>query len=87
MKKEFLAEEINFKEKYMIAMLNMVQDMIQQLGRQIQQEMTAISESVKRIETEEKKNEENLQFKTIKEMREFYAKLNEQEQSENVSDK
>lgn len=36
---------------------------------------------------EEKDNKGNLQFKTIKEMREFYAKLHEQEQSENVSDK
>lgn len=35
----------------------------------------------------EEENKGNLQFKTIKEMREFYAKLHEQEQSENVSDK
>lgn len=34
-----------------------------------------------------KEEEKNLPFKTINEMREFYAKLNEQEQSENVSDK
>lgn len=59
MKKEFLAEEIEFKEKYMIAMLNMIQDMIQQLGKQIQQEMIAIRESVKRIEPEEKENDKN----------------------------
>lgn len=86
MKKENLAEEVNFKKCYMISMLNMIQDMIKQLGNQITQEMTAISESVKRIEPEED-NKGNLQFKTIKEMREFYAKLHEQEQSENVSDK
>lgn len=86
MKKEHLAEEVNFKKNYMNSMLNMVQDMIKQLGNQISQEMTAISESIKRIEPEEE-NKGNLQFKTISEMREFYAKLNEQEQSENVSDK
>lgn len=59
MKKEFLAEEVEFKKCYMISMLNMIQDMIKQLGNQITQEMTAISECVKRIEPEEKKNDEN----------------------------
>lgn len=83
MKKEHLAEEIEFKKCYMISMLNMIQDMIQQLGNQIKQEMTAISESVKRIEPEEE-NKGNLPFKTINEMREFYAKLNEQEKSQKL---
>lgn len=35
----------------------------------------------------QKEAEKNFPFKTIREMREFYAKLHEQEQSENVSDK
>lgn len=34
-----------------------------------------------------KEAEGNLPFKTINEMRKFYAELNEQEQSENISDK
>lgn len=90
MKKEFLSEEINFKKNYMISMLNMVQDMIIQLGNQIKQEMTAISESVKRIEPEEE-NPEKITIqdyrKTMNEIEEYYAKLHEKEQSENVSDK
>ena len=36
---------------------------------------------------QEENNKGNFPFKTINEMREFYAKLNEKEQSENVSDK
>lgn len=59
MKKEFLAEEIYFKQKYLVAMLEMIDEMIQQLGKQIKQETTAIAESVKRIEPEEKENDEN----------------------------
>lgn len=35
----------------------------------------------------QKEAEKNLPFKTINEMREYYAKLHEKEQSENVSHK
>ena len=59
MKKEFLSEEIYFKQKYLVAMLEMIDEMIQQLGRQIKQETTAIAESVIRIEPEEKENDKN----------------------------
>lgn len=59
MKKEFLSEEIYFKQKYLVAMLQMIEEMIQQLGKQITQETTAIAESVKRIDPEERENDEN----------------------------
>lgn len=42
---------------------------------------------VKNNDRKEEDNKGNFPFKTINEMREFYAKLNEQEQSENISDK
>ena len=59
MKKEFLSEEIYFTQKYLVAMLEMIDEMIQQLGKQIRQETTATAESIKRIEPEEKENDKD----------------------------
>ena len=42
---------------------------------------------VKDNDRKEEDNKGNYPFKTINEMREFYAELNEKKQSENVSDK